>query len=357
MGLHNRVLVTDSGGCRGDLLVIRSLGKRKIGTTLMTQEGLVPSMFSRWRPECVYCPSPTDNLKGFVKALLRNAKTGRYLTLFPINDSSLLPISEHRNQLTPHLKLVLPSHESVLKALDKSQTLKIAEEIGIPTPKTFQARNRAEVINVSTRIQYPAVIKPRRSFVWGQNGKANYSRPFYVNSASELITSYAKVEKNFPSPLIQEYVPGYNIQVALLFDQGTPKAACLIKEQRTIPITGGNSVLRESIPPDPTLLRYASNLLKRLDWHGVAEVEFRIDSRDLPQTHGDKRQALGVDECCDTKRSGFPLSIILAGEKRTNTSRVQVQDWRKIPLVRWRLRKSYFRAERWPKTSQHGTFQ
>jgi predicted ATP-grasp superfamily ATP-dependent carboligase len=280
MGLHNKVLVTDLGGLRGDLLVVRSLGKRNIDTTLMAQESLVPSTFSRWRSENVHCPSSTDNLKGFVTTLLKIARTGRYLTIFPLSDSSLLPISEHRDQLTPYLKLVLPSHESVLKAFDKSKTLRIAEEIGIPTPRTFQARNTAEVINISTRIQYPAVIKPRWSYFWGQNGKANYSRPFYVNSASELISTYAKVEKNFPSPMIQEYVPGHNMQVALLFDQGEPKAACLIKEQRTTPITGGQSVLRESIPPDPTLLRYASNLLKSLHWHGVAEVEFRTDSRD-----------------------------------------------------------------------------
>jgi predicted ATP-grasp superfamily ATP-dependent carboligase len=274
------VLVTDTTGCQGALMVLRSLGRRNVGTTLLAQECLVPSMFSRWRSETVYCPSSADNLEGFVTTLLRIARTGRYFTIFPLGDNSLLPVSEHREQLTPYLKLALPSHESVLKALDKSKTLRIAEEAGIPTPKTLYPRNITEVIDVSTRIRYPAVIKPKRSYVWGRNGKANYSRPFYVNSASELISTYAKVEKNFPAPMIQEYVSGHNIQVALLFDHGEPKAACFIKEHRTTPITGGTSVLRESIPPDPTLLRYASNLLRSLDWHGVAEVEFRLDSRD-----------------------------------------------------------------------------
>jgi predicted ATP-grasp superfamily ATP-dependent carboligase len=168
----------------------------------------------------------------------------------------------------------------VLKALDKSETLRIAEEVGVPIPKTFYARNTAEAINVSTRIRYPAVIKTRRSFAWGLNGKFVFSRPLYVNSAFELISTYARVEKNFSSPMIQEYVPGPNIQVAFLFDHGEPKAACLIKEHRTTPITGGQSVLRESVPSDPTLLRYASNLLRSLHWHGVAEVEFKVDSRD-----------------------------------------------------------------------------
>ena len=261
-------------------MVLRSLGRRNVGTTLLAQECLVPSMFSRWRSETVYCPSSADNLEGFVTTLLRIARTGRYFTIFPLGDNSLLPVSEHREQLTPYLKLALPSHESVLKALDKSKTLRIAEEAGIPTPKTLYPRNITEVIDVSTRIRYPAVIKPKQSYIWNRNGKANFSRPFFVNSASELISTYEKVDKNFPEPMIQEYVPGHNVSVALLFDHGEPKAGCAIKVKRTMPVTGGNSVLRESVSLDPTLLKFSSNLLRNLQWHGVAEVEFKIDSRD-----------------------------------------------------------------------------
>jgi predicted ATP-grasp superfamily ATP-dependent carboligase len=278
---QNKVLITDPiDGCRSALLVVRSLGRRNIDTTLMAQENLVPARFSRWHSQSVCTPSSFDNLEGFVKSLLKNAKTGKYLTIFPLSDSSLLPVSEHREQLSPYLKLVLPSHESVLNTLDKSKTLRIANEEGIPTPETFQAKNIAEVIKISAKIRYPAVIKPKQSYIWNRNGKANFSRPFYVNSASELFSTYEKVDKNFPEPIIQEYVPGHNVSVALLFDHGEPKAGCAIKVKRTMPVTGGNSVLRESISLDPALLRFSSDLLRRLQWHGVAEVEFKIDSRD-----------------------------------------------------------------------------
>jgi predicted ATP-grasp superfamily ATP-dependent carboligase len=279
--LHDRVLVTDPvGGVRGALLIVRSLERRNIGTTLLTSEGAVPLTVSRWHSESVSCPSLFENLGGFLTTLIKNARTGRYLTLFPLSDCSILPISECREQLTPYLKLVFPSHESLSKALDKSKSLKIAKEVGIPTPKTFHARNKTEVIDISARIGYPAVIKPRLSYVWGQNGKANYSRPFYVNSASELISTYSRVAENFPAPMIQEYVPGHNVSVGLLFDRGEAKAVCVIRVKRGTPVTGGASVLRESIAPDPTLVRYAIDLLRRLHWHGVAEVEFKMDSRD-----------------------------------------------------------------------------
>jgi predicted ATP-grasp superfamily ATP-dependent carboligase len=278
--LRDKVLLSDISGLHGALLILRSLGRKNISTVLMAQDFLVPARFSRWHSERVCCHSSFDNEDCFMRNLLGTARTGRYLTFFPLTDSSLLSVSTRRQQLTPFLKLVLPSHESVLRVIDKSETLKLAKDAGVPIPKTFYPRNKEDVIDVSASVTYPAVIKPRRSFVWGKNGVAKYSRPLYVNSSSDLISTYAKVETDFPAPMIQEFVPGHNISVALLFERGEPRAACFIRVRRTLPVTGGNSVLRESIPPDPMLLRYASNLLKRLNWHGVAEVEFKIDSRD-----------------------------------------------------------------------------
>jgi predicted ATP-grasp superfamily ATP-dependent carboligase len=278
---RDRVLITEPiDGCRMALLAVRCLGKKGIESTLMAQNFRVPTKLSRWRSESIYCPSASSNLEGYLKCLIGNARTGRYLTLFPLGDSSLLPVSEHRAKLTPYLKLALPSHNSVLKALDKSETISVAVETGVPIPETFLVKSREEVVDISRRIEYPAVVKPRWSFFWGRDGKANYSRAFYVNSARELVATYPKVAKNFPEPMIQEYIPGHNVSVAMLFDHGDPRAACMIGVERTSPVTGGNSVLRESIPPDPKLIRYASNLLRRLSWHGVTEVEFRIDSRD-----------------------------------------------------------------------------
>ena len=277
------MLIADSEGIRRTLLVlpiVRSLGKRNIGTALLTCQSLPPSAFSRWRPERIQCPSSFDNPEGFATTLQKNAETDRYLTVFPTSDTSLRAISERREQLAPYLSLVIPSHESVLKTLDKSQTLNIAAEIGIPTPKTFLVKNDAEIASIANRIQYPVAIKPRWSMHKEQNGKTHYSITQYANSAQELVSTYAKASENSPSPLIQEYVPGDNVQVALLFDQNKPKAACVIKSKREIPVTGGTSVLRESVPPDPLLVNHAIKLLKSIGWHGVAEVDFKMDSRD-----------------------------------------------------------------------------
>ena len=95
------------------------------------------------------------------------------------------------------MNLVLPSHESILNTLDKSKILRIAEEFGIPTPLTFYPTGIADVIKLLPRIRYPAVIKPRWSYVWNNNGKADFARPCYVDSSSELVSTYSEVEKKY----------------------------------------------------------------------------------------------------------------------------------------------------------------
>ena len=276
----NKVLVIDPGGCRAALLIVRSLERRNVKTSIMVDEQARSiSRFSRWRPESFLGPSPVNDAKGYFAALLKHVKAKRYFAILPVTDPALLPISEHREQLKPS-KVVLPSHDSVLTALDKFRTIKLAEEIGIPTPKTFQVKDMDDIVKISKKIRYPVAVKPRRSYAWGENGQAFFLRPFYVNNSVELVSTYEKVAEKSPSPIVQEFVPGSNISVAFLFDHGEPKAVCFIGVKRTIPVRGGNSVLRESIPPVPMLYAFARELLESLCWHGVAEVEFKIDNRD-----------------------------------------------------------------------------
>src|SRR5208283_1523062 len=55
---------------------------------------------------------------------------------------------------------------------------------------------------------------------------------------------------------------------------------CGIKVNRAWPPSGGNSCYRESVRIDPRMKMYTEKLLEALSWHGIAEVEFRLDSRD-----------------------------------------------------------------------------
>ncbi|MCW4016290.1 MAG: ATP-grasp domain-containing protein [Candidatus Bathyarchaeota archaeon] len=261
------------------LPILRSLGKRKVDTAIMSSYSLSVSRFSKYCKRQVLVPS-TSFEKEYACAVEKIVKKTKFDLLFPIFEWSLLPISKNRDRISPYVNLPIARHDSILKCFDKRSTMKLATEHSVPIPQTFFVDNSTAKLNkISQEITYPCIVKPRWSMVWG-NGRAYHRRGGLVNSPAELIATYNSIHQYFPYPLIQEYVPGTNFSVATVYNNGKPRAFCCIKVTRAWPPEGGNSCYRETVPLTNNLRKYSETLLKALDWHGIAELEFRVDSRD-----------------------------------------------------------------------------
>jgi predicted ATP-grasp superfamily ATP-dependent carboligase len=79
--------------------------------------------------------------------------------------------------------------------------------------------------------------------------------------------------------LLQEYIPGDGYGFFGLFNQGALRAIFMHKRLREYPITGGPSTVAESVY-EPRLKELGLRILRLLNWHGAAMVEFRKDFRD-----------------------------------------------------------------------------
>ena len=102
----------------------------------------------------------------------------------------------------------------------------------------------------------------------------------YAESETELGRLYEETEHlaSYPS-LLQERIVGPGIGIFVLFDRGQLVADFAHRRLREKPPAGGVSVLRESIPVDPSLREHAVRLLGPIGWHGVAMMEFKQDQR------------------------------------------------------------------------------
>ena len=78
--------------------------------------------------------------------------------------------------------------------------------------------------------------------------------------------------------MIQEYIQGSGYGFFAIYENGNLKEFFMHKRIRENPITGGSSVCAKSIY-EPKLFRYGKDLLDKLNWHGVAMVEFKKDSK------------------------------------------------------------------------------
>src|SRR5690606_40973673 len=64
-------------------------------------------------------------------------------------------------------------------------------------------------------------------------------------------------------------------------------AAFAHERLREKPPSGGVSIFRRSVAPDPVLLERSLSLLRRFDWQGVAMVEFKRRAEERRVGYGD----------------------------------------------------------------------
>ena len=79
--------------------------------------------------------------------------------------------------------------------------------------------------------------------------------------------------------LLQDYFVGTGHGVEVLLHEGRPLAAFQHQRLREVPISGGASALRQSVPLDPDLYEYSIKMLSALHWTGLAMVEFKTSHR------------------------------------------------------------------------------
>lgn len=270
-----RVLVTDAGH-KNALAAVRSLGKKGIKVDVSGRSIFGQAFYSKYCNRRFLYPDPRNKTKDFINLMIKIVRKNRYDVLLPIGASTTLPISYYKDKFEQYTRLPIAEYDVLIKAHDKPTALKIAKDCGIPIPQTYFPRNKEEVRKLSKEITYPAVIKLRRG------SSAIGLR--YANSPEELIRKYfSQGQSNFTFdyefPMIQEYIPGEVHDVCVLFNKGEPRAVLTQKRIRMNPPTGGGGVVNETTD-EPNLKKMAVQLLKKMRWHGPAQVEFKIDSRD-----------------------------------------------------------------------------
>lgn len=273
-GLAPRVLVLD-GMWNKTLAAVRSLGRRGFHVTVGETTRFCASFFSRYASRTIVYPSPSSRPGDFIGWLIGELKTGSYSMVLPTEFATQQVVASVAQEVRRYAGLPFPEKSLADKVHDKGWLMSFAAQKGYLIPKTRFVPDAAAIDEVSEGLTFPAVIKPRHSS--GSRGIA------YVRQMSGFRDAYLKVQRSYPDPLVQEYIPpmeGGGCGVGALFNMdGEPRAAFAYRRLRQYPVSGGPSTLRESID-GAEIKDIAISLLKDLGWKGPAMVEFRIDPRD-----------------------------------------------------------------------------
>jgi predicted ATP-grasp superfamily ATP-dependent carboligase len=224
---------------------------------------------------CVY-PSAFENKRGFVDAVLEAVRRHRIEVILPAVESTVIALDEFREEVESLCKVALPPRPALHTALDKTKTLALAAQLGVPVPRSCYPADRQEALQFADSTGYPLVMKPRAMASFGKEGGPKF-KVAYARDREELVRQLDKLCPEGRLPILQEYCRGVRTSLGVFFAEGEMLGIYQYKGPRELPLTGGVTTLHVSAPVDEDLRMWTLSLVRAMGYSGVANSEFRVD--------------------------------------------------------------------------------
>jgi protein-tyrosine-phosphatase len=267
----HRVLVLDADfvSC---LPIVRSLGRRGIVCDIASPHSAPIARYSRYANKHWQYPDPLTQGAAFVDYLAEHLSKVSYSLVIPVTERTLVPLARSPKMAPFADLLAIAPRNSLNKVLDKAETMALARQCDVPTPFSYPIARAEELSEFVGELEYPVVLKPAHSISGGDD-----RRPLnvaYAHDDGELFKLAQSMLDHGPF-LLQQYARGVGAGIELLANHGEIVYAFQHERLHELPLTGGGSCYRKSVAVNPVLLAASRRLIKALDWHGVAMVEFK----------------------------------------------------------------------------------
>jgi predicted ATP-grasp superfamily ATP-dependent carboligase len=193
--------------------------------------------------------------------------------LIPCSDPGLAVVLEHYDRLSSLLHIGCPRPEVVRRVLDKCQTIEAARACGILTPAACDLPDMFAVERLRNRLRFPVIAKPLSK----EDESKHAFKMRYFATFQDLRDAFLLDPQFGVNHLLQEFCPGDGVGIEVLFHDNQPLTMFQHRRLKELPVSGGGSVTSIAEPLDPELAEQAVALLRKLDWEGVAMVEFKCD--------------------------------------------------------------------------------
>jgi len=270
------ILVTD-GDQRSALALVRAYGRAGHRVFVGGQAARTLAGASRYAVDQARLPDPLSAPEAYVAAIAEWSKRWGCTVVIPVTEASLLAVLGGKRQLDGVL-VPFPDLARFSNICDKAAVLRAAEAVGISVPRQVAVPAPEAAADAARQwAWFPAVVKPGRSVAGGPHGRIKHTVRYASDSAGLAATLAGLPPTAFPV-LLQQRVVGPGQGVFLLRHEGRTVASFAHRRLREKPPSGGVSVYSESVALSPGLRVSVEALLERLQWDGVAMVEFKMDA-------------------------------------------------------------------------------
>lgn len=319
-GPGRRVLVLD-GETTQALATVRSLGRAGYTVFVASADRWPLAAWSRFVHEKVRVAGETAG----AFATMRDWAAGRAVEfVLPLSERSCILCNADRDAWTARGITVGCAPDDVLaRAFDKACTLDAAAACGVATPVSRKPGSLGESYDAANEVGFPCVIKPRFSNAWNGVEFSTPSGPSYVSHEGELEKAVLKHRQGNFWPIVQAFVPGTGKGIFALCDRGEAVMWFAHERLREVRPSGSGSSLRRSVPLDVRLKEPAERLLREMEFHGPAMVEFRDDGINPPRLMEVNGRFWGSLQLAVAAGADFPVRWmeILEGKPTTEPPR------------------------------------
>ena len=265
-----RVIIT-YGRSLMALTAAHSIGKHNIEIIGCDDVDMTVLNFSRHVSDFFVHASYQDDLDQYLDDMEENVRKYKpeddrpYILMPMFRDAKIL--AKHRERFKGLIEIAAPDYETINQVNPKDVFAQTCQKLELKIPETHQTKSVEELEDIKDKFEYPVLIKPIDEV--GGHGICKAS------SYEELKKLYEESLNEYGTPpLIQEAIEGEDYCLSTLCDQGEIVAHMAYKNLYQYPRESGAGIMRETIDDTP-FLKTAQKLLGGLNWHGIAQIDFR----------------------------------------------------------------------------------
>lgn len=207
----------------------------------------------------------TDQEEMLMEALRIACCRYDFTMVFPTGQGSSYFISKNLEKVSSMVPTPpTPDPDTFINLYDKWKFSVILEENGIAQPKTVLVEGLEAAKSVSDALEFPILTKPLKQH--GGKGIKRFEEPAAVYSHAKKLSK----EKHELPFIAQEYVPGEDIDLSVLCEQG--KIIAWTVQQKD-----SSGVVKFLNRGD--IVRIGEGIVSASRYHGLAHFDMRIDAR------------------------------------------------------------------------------
>ena len=152
------LLGADENEC---LPILANLHRHGVPITAAAPRRLSMGLFSRYPSARLISPNPNAEPEAYIDWVEQTVKGGKYPVTLVCGETATWLLANARQRLEPYTRIPLVGDFArFYLCRDKSKTMKEAEQLGIPIPKTYYPDNVGIEAVARAIPAYPVVLKP-----------------------------------------------------------------------------------------------------------------------------------------------------------------------------------------------------